>query len=70
MKIIAHDQLVEIQARLRRLRIPARVVAERTGLGIQWLAKFRNDKIPDPGVLKVGRLLDFIEEMESRDVTA
>lgn len=64
MHITTRDQLVQIQRRLRASGASTRRIAEETGLGTHWLVKFRQNKIPDPGVIKVGKVLDFLEKVE------
>lgn len=40
-------------------------ISEVSGVNFHWLAKFRDNKIPDPGVKKVQKLHDALVLMKS-----
>lgn len=38
-------------------------LAKETGLGYEWLKKLAIDAIPDPGILRIGALLEHSKKM-------
>ena len=48
------EQAIEL---LRKHRGHWPTIARETGLGYQWIIKLAADKIPDPGVVKIEKLL-------------
>ena len=51
--------------RLAAQKLPLREVAAGSGVGYEWLAKFSQGRIGDPGVRKVQALHDFLASRES-----
>lgn len=41
-------------------RIPRRIIAEETGLGLDWLNKLAQGGIGDPGIRRITRLHDYL----------
>jgi hypothetical protein len=39
---------------------PLQEIANDSGVGIEWLKKFRADLIPNPGVIRVQKLYDYL----------
>jgi len=37
-------------------------IADATGLGFDWITKLAQERIPDPGVNKIEKLLVFLEK--------
>jgi len=43
---------------------PRHVIAKNAGVGYEWLAKFAQGRIPDPGVSRVQRLHDYLTRQQ------
>jgi len=44
---------------------PLSEIAEASGVGLEWLRKFRADSIPNPGVIRVQQLHDYLEKLSA-----
>jgi transcriptional regulator with XRE-family HTH domain len=47
-----------------------RQIAEGAGVDVQWFAKFKQRRIPEPGVSKVQRIHDFLSTKVSKSVAS
>ena len=57
------EPLLNRTERLLRRYMPEltlRVIAERAGVGFEWLRKYSQGKFDDPGVKRIQRLHDFL----------
>jgi hypothetical protein len=43
-----------------------RLIAEETGLGFEWLSKLKQEKIGDPGVVKIQTLNAYLKRGRKR----
>lgn len=48
----------------RREHMTLREIADGSGLGYDWLSKFANRAIPNPGVINVQTLHDFLARQQ------
>lgn len=63
------NELEALRARVARLGLSAKKIAQGSGLKPEWVQKFRIGAIADPGVLKVCTLRDWVERVERGEVT-
>jgi transcriptional regulator with XRE-family HTH domain len=63
MNRVELDHLLD---RLRAIPYSAQRIAQETGLTQEWIAKLRNGKIAEPGVLKICAIKNFVHQYESR----
>lgn len=61
MNKIELDHLLD---RLRAIPYSAQVIADKTGLTPEWVAKLRQGKITEPGVLKICAIKRFVHDYE------
>ena len=57
--------LEDTQRLLKSAKTPRREIARGAAVGNEWLAKFSQGRINDPGVRKVQRLHDFLLYLKS-----
>lgn len=50
---------------LESSKLTYRQIAEGAGVDIQWFAKFKQRRIPEPGVTKVQKIHDFLSTRSS-----
>lgn len=60
------DEVFAVGTRLRRLRMTTREIAKGSGLKPDWVAKIRQNAISDPGVVRLSRLLRWLEPVEAQ----
>lgn len=58
------NELDALRSRVAGLGLSAKKIARGSGLKPEWIQKFRNGAIADPGVLKVCTLRDWVERVE------
>lgn len=43
---------------------PRRVIASKSGVGYEWLAKLAQGRIPDPGITRIQKLHDYLSRQQ------
>jgi transcriptional regulator with XRE-family HTH domain len=51
-----------VKAELEKQRGDWQLIAKQSGVSYSWLGKFANDRIPNPGVVTLQKLLSTLEE--------
>ena len=46
--------------------LPRRIIAAESGLGLEWLHKLAQGRIPDPGIIRIQRLHDYLSSRKKR----
>ena len=62
-------ELAALRSRVAGMGLSAKKIAQGSGLRPEWVQKFRNGAIADPGVLKICALRDWVERVERGEVT-
>ena len=60
---------VELDFLLKRLRdipVSAAFIADQTGLTMEWVSKLRQGRIAEPGVLKICKSRNFVNDFEGK----
>jgi len=58
------DILTETMILLKESKQKRREIASGAGVGFEWLAKLAQERIPDPGIIRVQKLHKYLKNNE------